>query len=206
MRLTRDMTIAGLPGLVARDVMRHVAHRDFILDQYLTPEARGTYNQLVAEGYLERFTDRLGDAYGVTIKGSALALASANRPVKRTTADRALAALIERAAGINDHKDLLTWVDKIAVFGSYLDPSVERLGDVDCVCWLTRRIDDGEKYVAASTARAHQSGRHLAYIETLFFGETEVRRLLKGRSPVLSLHDPDDRVLSGVELPVVYER
>lgn len=209
MRLTRDMTVAGMPAVVARTWMRQLTgnnNRGSVQVDNLSPEERAAFDQLADAGFLEPSDDDPGD-YLVTISGAALAMASANRPVKRSTAERALSDLISRAIEINEDRDLVLWVDKVAVFGSYLDPSVERLGDVDCAAWFSRRTDDGQQYIAANLERSRRSGRSLSYIEKLTFGDTEVRRLLKGRSHVISLHDGDaDPIIDRVDLRVVYAR
>ena len=203
------MVIAGMPALEARDWMRRLTsnnHVDLVSSADLGPEAQVAFDSLVAAGYLQAYEKQPG-IFSVTISGAALAMASANLPVKRSTAKRALAGVRVRAVEINDDPDLLLWVDKLAVFGSYLDPTAERLGDVDVAAWFSRRESDGQKYVAASLARARASGRNLRYIEQLMYGEREVRSRLKGRSPVVSLHNAEvDAIFNHIAVETVYER
>jgi hypothetical protein len=203
------MTIAGMPALVARTWMRQLTgnnSRGSVRIDDLSPEERVACDQLAEAGFFERSDDHPGK-YLQTIDGAGLAMASASRPVKRSTAERAVSDLISRAAEINDDPDLVMWVDKVAIFGSYLDPSVERLGDVDCAAWFSRRTADSAEHRAASLERANRGPRGLSFIEQLAYGETEVRQMLKGRSPVISLHDAEsDCILDRVELRVVYER
>lgn len=67
--------------------------------------------------------------------------ATAARPVKRTTAARALAGLLERAEQVNADDVLAYQVDEIVVFGSYLDPAAEVVGDVDVAIGLSPRYE-----------------------------------------------------------------
>jgi hypothetical protein len=56
---------------------------------------------------------------------------SAGTAKSGATAKRHLSAVVERARGYNAEPGKLLAVAEIAVFGSYLDDSVDRLGDLD---------------------------------------------------------------------------
>jgi hypothetical protein len=208
MRITKDLVIAGLPALTAREWMRTLSRNNtepaVTLDD-LTDEGRVIAEWFAEEGFLEE-TGRPGH-YHVTIKGASLAMASAAPPVKRATAQRALDELLARAVEINGNPELLMWVDRIGIFGSFLDPDRDELGDLDCVVWFSRRDSDGDAYIAKSVARAEASGRSLSFIEQLAYGELEVQRYLKGRSRTISLHDGNsDRIVHVADVRIVYER
>jgi len=79
--------------------------------------------------------------------GNALAQASFGKPIIRATAARHLAQVIERARGYNADRGRLLTISQIAVFGSYLDPAAERLGDLDLAVFVVRRDTDGDRYV-----------------------------------------------------------
>ena len=76
---------------------------------------------------------------------------------------------------------------------------------------LTRREEDGDRYIELARARAGQAelaGRTFSsLLDRLGWAEIEVRRFLKGRSNVLSFTTIDDQVLELADrTEVVYER
>jgi len=76
-----------------------------------------------------------------TTKGNALAMASFGKPITRAItraiADRLLTGLIDRAATWNTDQGRLISIEQLVVFGSYLDPTADRLGDLDIAATLT---------------------------------------------------------------------
>jgi len=199
------MTVAGMPAEEARTWMRKFAGHSYDIER-VPADARAAFDQLAAGGFVTRTHDEYGTRYEVTIEGGALASARFGKPIKRSTAERALTDLVARAEKINQDPDLVVWVDKVAVFGSYLDPGIELLGDVDCVAWYSARIDDHEQFIAASVERANRTRRNLSIAEFYGYGYLEVRTLLKGNSHTISLHNPSDGVFELVEPQVVYDR
>lgn len=77
--------------------------------------------ELEAQGYTEQAPERNQKQYWCnTIKANAPANASAARPVKRATADKALAQFMERVKQVNHDPCFLYRVVKVVLFGSYL--------------------------------------------------------------------------------------
>lgn len=66
-----------------------------------------------------------------TTRGNVLAQASFRRPITRVTAERHLKAVIQRVADYNADPKYLFYIEQIIVFGSYLNPDVSLLGDID---------------------------------------------------------------------------
>ena len=100
MRIDAHDTIAGLPAREARYILRRLAPRDMIGRGDLawllrTSERRAgrLLKGLEAEGYLERIPLRLGSAWILTERGNALRMATAAKAIRRTTADRLVAAV-----------------------------------------------------------------------------------------------------------------
>jgi hypothetical protein len=122
--------------------------------------------------------------------------------INRARVDRLLAGLLERVKAINANNELCCFVNEIRLFGSAADTDAESFADVD-ICYVLARRKRPTRYNEWSdwnVARAEQSGsKNLQYFEMLFYGETEVRRTLKNRSPYLSLHDLDDIVSIGAD-------
>jgi hypothetical protein len=84
------------------------------------------------------------DWWATTVKGNVLANASFGKPISRATAARLLAQVIERARSYNaDPARLLTFTE-IVVFGSYLDPVTDPLGDLDLAVSTVRRDTGGD--------------------------------------------------------------
>jgi predicted nucleotidyltransferase len=171
-------------------------------------------SKLVQDGYLEPTNERgMGISIGEqpwwrnTIRGNALSLASAAPPLTRPVADRHVAALVDRARAMNESQEYLYWVESVAVFGSYLDSSVERLGDVDVAFQLSPR-SEGEEFHERCRERSAKSGRNFStYLDFLVWPQTEVLMRLKNRSRVISLHDAKtDDVVRTAALRTIYHR
>ena len=141
---------------------------------------------------------------GQTVKGNALANASFGKPVSRATATRLLGQVIERARAYNADPARLLTVTEIVVFGSYLDPAVDLLGDLDLAVSTVRRDTDGKRYVDKVLEYARASGRSFsAFHDRLFWPARELRMILKNRSPAISITDEDIRRLTE-RIEVVY--
>jgi hypothetical protein len=70
--------------------------------------------------------------------------------------------------------------------------SAPDLGDIDLAIELERKKMPGKGWVALSRARAKATGRQMRDSNRHWYGEIEVRHMLKNRNPYLSLHDLDE--------------
>jgi hypothetical protein len=87
---------------------------------------------LITDGRVVLFPDVDGDErYELATDGHALAGATAQQPVTRDTAQRALDGFLARVEEINANPMAGWGVRKLVLFGSFLDPNIERVGDVD---------------------------------------------------------------------------
>ena len=144
------------------------------------------------------------DWWATTVKGNALANASFGKPISRATATRLLGQVIERARAYNADPARLLTVTEIVVFGSYLDPAVDLLGDLDLAVSTARRDTDGQRYVDKVLEYARASGHSFsAFHDRLFWPARELRMILKNRSPAISITDEDIRKLTE-RIEVVY--
>ena len=147
---------------------------------------------LERDGYLVRSED--DDAmFQRTERGNQLALASA-RPLKRTTAERMLRELLRRAREINRSSTYCYRVGALVVFGSYLDESRDRLGDLDVGYVMSRRFAPGTTECEAAETRSRERARRAhrtfgSYEDWLGWPEREFLLALKGRTQGLSLHN-----------------
>lgn len=139
MRVSKTDSICGLAAPAARQLMRayyderpvEVACDILSVGQ---DAARDQMRALEAAGYIERTKlarAACEDWWVTTVKGNALANASFGKPISRTTAARLLAEVIERARTYNADSARLLTITEIIVFGSYLNPAINALGDLD---------------------------------------------------------------------------
>jgi predicted nucleotidyltransferase len=124
--------------------------------------------------------------------------------ISRATATRLLGQVIERARAYNADPARLLTVTEIVVFGSYLDPAVDLLGDLDLAVSTVRRDTDGRRYADKVLEYARASGRSFsAFHDRLFWPARELRMILKNRSSAISITDEDIRKLTE-RIEVVY--
>jgi predicted nucleotidyltransferase len=204
-RVSKNDSICGLAAATARQLMR--AYYDERPVQVACgilgvgeDAARKHMRAFEAAGYVERteLARAAGDDWwATTVKGNALANASFGKPISRATAARLLAQVIERARSYNADPARLLTITEIVVFGSYLDPATDPLGDLDLAVSTVRRDTDGERYVDRVLEYARASGRSFgAFHDQLFWPARELRMILKNRSLAISITDEDIRQLT----------
>lgn len=205
MRVSKNDSICGLAAATARQLMR--AYYDERPVQVACgilgvgeDAARKHMRAFEAAGYVERteLARAAGDDWwATTVKGNALANASFGKPISRATAARLLGQVIERARSYNADPARLLTITEIVVFGSYLDPATDPLGDLDLAVSTVRRDTDGERYVDRVLEYARASGRSFgAFHDQLFWPARELRMILKNRSLAISITDEDIRQLT----------
>jgi hypothetical protein len=141
-------------------------------------------------GFIEPSKDDPFDAgwYSLRIKAGAISNTKFIKPIPREKAKEILSEIISRCVEVNQNEDLTHYVKRLNVFGSFNTDSKD-LGDIDIVIETERRPGIGS-IVNTSLARLRLSGRYpRSYAEELFYGEHEVLRLVKARSPNISLHN-----------------
>jgi hypothetical protein len=207
MRLSRGDQIAGIPAADARELMRRFddAAPETMIGSWIDIGSRTGAEVARAfedAGYLEfHEIDRDGVTWWKsTTDGSALAQASFNRPIKRATAERLLAGVIDRAKIFNIDASHLIDITELVVFGSYLDPGVQRLGDLDVGVAFRSRISAttapaDQREILLGYARA--SGRPISNLfEALSWPEKEALMILRNGSAAIKLTDENVRTLT----------
>jgi len=122
--------------------------------------------------------------------------------IDRTKADQLVAEIVRRAKEINARPELAMTVEEIRAFGSYITDRTD-LGDIDLAVRFERK--PGKDFVAWNIERANASGRQsLNFFQQITYGETEVFRLLKGRSPYIALHYAHDLEKIGAASKVIF--
>lgn len=215
MRVSKQMTIAGLPAVAMRDVFKALRNSDWDIHDLsrrlgVSPEeASNIADSLVADGYIELVLEHDGGAvFTATTKGAALSNASAAKPITRKTADRLVKGIVERAAQINATPHFLHHVTKVYAFGSYLTDRID-LGDIDVAVELRRKVD-GEAFISASQEYADrlaaQGQRFPNFTARLFCAEADLYKTLRGGSRAISIHEAAELAeLEVTASQVIYE-
>lgn len=206
------MVIAGYPAFEIRQLLRDgdrliVAQAEQILN-VSTQRAQAVMAALVQEGFLAPTELRRGDelTWEVTLKGTALRCAKAGKPIKRETADKLLAELLQRVVDVNNG-DYAYRVARVIVFGSYLSDRPD-LGDIDVGVELQGKWSDTDTYESLTRPRikaALKAGRRFkGSFDAIAWPQTEVDLILKNRSRALSITGAD-RIPPGAQTKVIYE-
>ena len=207
MRLSRGDQVAGLPATDARELMRHFddVQPESMIGSWIDTGGRTgaeIARAFADDGYLKVYNvDRDGETWWEsTIKGSALAQASFSPPITRVTAESLLAGVIDRARRFNADESHLIDITELVVFGSYLDPDVQRLGDLDLGVAFRSRIPGttlpaDQRKILLSYARV--SGRPFSnLLDALSWPDTEALMILRNRSAAINLTVEDVRTLT----------
>jgi hypothetical protein len=191
-RLQRGVQVAGVDPDVARRLARachggHAYPTSVVATwSQLSPGETDELLACLAEaGFLERQVRQWdGESHvewATTVRGGALANASFLKPMTREKAQWLLEGVLERASTYNADPAKPTWVERIAIFGSFLDRDAADFGDLDLQVELVSRPADD--LVEAKLAYARASGRSFStFMDQLFWAEKEARQVLKNRS------------------------
>lgn len=185
-------------------------HSAAVAGEVLGIDLQAARDQLCAfesSGYLRQVDRKITADYErwiTTVRGNALAQASFGKPISRATAVRHLTEVIQRARKYNADPGRLLTVAEITVFGSYLDPDADRLGDLDLAVTTVRRETNGDRFVDQVLAYARASDRNFGtFLEELYWPNRELRMILKNRSPAISITNEDVQKLTD-RFEVVY--
>jgi len=146
--------------------------------------------------------------YLLTAKGHSLCLARSVPPLNKAKADKIFNDFMQRVEEINCNDYYLYKVEKVLLFGSYLDPTRKDFGDIDIAIDLKRKTDNFDEYEKARKERIRemkQKGKRFSdYMDELFYPEYEVKLKLKNRCRYISLHPTDDGILKTANFKQIY--
>lgn len=204
MRIEKDQLIAGLPAKDVRRFMREAA--GFIIRPRTVTEVLG-FSSSDARQLLGRLQEAglltvRDDFWIATESGHALAMATAARPLRRGTAERLIEEVIERARMVNQDNGLAYRVQRLIVFGSFLN-GAERPNDVDVACSLGTRFD-GEEQRVLEDQRRKLKGWFTNTSELAAWPKLEVLRKLKARSRGLSIQELGCMTLDTIDHKVFF--
>lgn len=81
------------------------------------------------------------------------AAATPAKRLKRATAERALAAFMERVARVNTDQYFLGLVTRLALFGSMVSPDIDRPSDIDVAVEIAPKIADCDSHIEKNNER-----------------------------------------------------
>ena len=204
MRIEKDQLIAGLLARDVRRLMREAA--GFIIRTSTVTEVLGFSQshalKLIKELQNEGLLATREDFWEATEKGHALAMASAATPLRRSTADRLIEGVVERAREINRNEQLAYRVRRLAVFGSFAAGS-ERPNDVDVACSFDTRLE-GEEQKVLEDERREAKGSFANTSEWAVWPKLEVLKRLKARSHRLSIQEFAPAALDKIDHELVF--
>src|SRR5262249_28434186 len=144
--------------------------------------------------------------YQTTLKGNAFIGARALKPITRKKAEQILKGFLQRAEAVNADSELTYYVGKVYLFGSMLGNAVE-VDDIDLAVEFELREVGGRDPIKHSVERAEASGKTFrSPIEMMFYGELEVKGILKARSPYISIHPLSDLQATGSQSRQIFDR
>jgi predicted nucleotidyltransferase len=199
MRLNRGDRIAGVDGLRLRryfqrfgseQVTSATIAEEFSVTKQQAEKILAELLKLEMISRCEFQCDKKMVSYQTTIKGNALGMAKAGKPVTRASADEVLREFLDRVRAVNGRQELAYSVESAVVFGSYLSDA-KRLNDLDIAVEVKQKRPDDATYEIlrkASLERAYASGRRFRnLVEEVGWPQLEVLYILKNRSRTISL-------------------
>src|SRR5262249_16987763 len=129
-------------------------------------------NELQAKGLIEPYVSTSGetispDWFQVSSLGVRLANVQLVPRIPRAKAEKIVADMLARARVINDTPELLYWISKITVFGSFITDTKD-VGDIDISVEVKPKMGDpgmdrlGRPWKVALLERARNSGRQFS--------------------------------------------
>ena len=205
MRIELKQIIAGFPAAQIRRLMRETAGRS-ISPRYVREvlqcsdsTAASVLVDLQREGLIVQVEDHLEPS----MKGSALAQATAARPLVCSTAERLVSGVVERARLINADDEWAYRVAMLVTFGSFV-AGAERPNDVDVACTLKPRWQGAVQDRAEELRRAARDRRFRNTWEFAAWPKLEVLNFLKSRSRGLSVQELDEWILKQEKHSIIY--
>lgn len=111
-------------------------------------------------------------------------MASFGKPIARRTAERLVAGMLDRAREYNADPARPLYVERLRIFGSYLNPAIDPLGDVDVELSIGQRTRDQEK-ISDYTRASGKTFR--SFWEEITWPQTELLQRLKNKSTALNI-------------------
>jgi predicted nucleotidyltransferase len=215
MRIGKNENINDIPLIKIRNYFQKIRligisraniRKYFSLD---IKSANCLIKELLKNNFIENTLDKKGEIeYQLTTKGQGLCVARSVPPLNRAKADKLFNEFMQRVDDVNNNDYYLCKVEKVLLFGSYLNPDSVDFGDIDVAIELKRKIDNVDEYNKIREDRVQEmklNGKQFSnYGEELFYPENEVKLMLKNRCQYISLHSTDEKILEIANFKQVY--
>lgn len=133
-------------------------------------------------------------------------MAQKSRGILRSTAEKLLEGIVQRAREANARPEFVYSVARIAVFGSYVSSDKENLGDLDVAIELVPRYQGDDFDQAREEAFMQRGPQTSNIVDRYMFAYNEVARYLRNRSTCVSLHMYEELVSLNADHLVIYDR
>jgi hypothetical protein len=205
MRIESRQIIAGFPAVEIRGLMRETVGRSISLRcvREVLQCSESTAASVLVDLQREGLVVQVEDHFEPSVKGSALAQATAARPLVCSTAERLVSGVVERARLINADDDWAYRVAMLVAFGSFV-AGAERPNDVDVACRLKPRWQGAAQDEAEDLRRAFRRRRFRNTWECAAWPKLEVLCFLKSRARGLSVQELDDWILKQKNHLIIY--
>jgi predicted transcriptional regulator/predicted nucleotidyltransferase len=211
MRIKRNEKIANIPIIKIRDYFKEIREVEIIkaeLGRYFNLNTKNInllINELLHNELIEK-TQK--NEYQLTMKGQALCAARSVSPMSKEKADKIFKDFMHRVDKVNNNNYYLCKVEKLLLFGSYLNPDKDDYGDIDIAFELKRKIDNFDEYEKARKKRIKEmkeKGKYFpCFMDEMFFPEKEVMLKLKNKCQYISLHRTEDEILKYSKYKQIY--
>jgi hypothetical protein len=205
MRIDANQKIAGFPAVNIRRLMRETVSGEISLRRVQaslncsTAVAKKVLADLQREGLIESVAGHRE----LSLKGSALAQATAAKPLIRHRAERLISELVERAKLINADDAWAYRIEVLVVFGSFV-AGAERPNDVDVGCKVRPRWRGERQAEAEQRRRKLYRGQFRNTVHCLYWPRLEIFKFLKARSRGLSIQELSDWILKQEPQKIVF--
>jgi hypothetical protein len=115
--------------------------------------------RLIGLRYLKREEALDRERLSLTDKGKMLIAVKGVVPMPRQVAEGILADLLAKARRVNRDDWFLHRVERVTVFGSYLNPAATRVSDVDVMILLAPKEKDYDRFTALQNEKYRNSTR-----------------------------------------------
>jgi len=215
MRIKRNEKIGNIPIIKIRDYFKYLRidgiskedlreHFELSID-----DTDSLIKDLIQNEFIENTTEEQQEKeFQLTIKGQALCIARCVSPMSKEKADKIFNDFMKRVEEINNNDYYLHKVEKLYLFGSYLNTDNIDFGDIDIAFALNRKIEDIEEFEKTNERRIQEVKKQgkvfTTFVDEFWYPETEVILKLKNRCQYISLHRMTDEILEIVEYKQIY--
>lgn len=106
----------------------------------------------------------------------------------RKTAEVVLKNVIQKIKEVNQNEEFIYRVTKAVLFGSYINSTKEKIGDLDIAIYIELKNKSRVEY-EQNIERAKIALSEIPYVWKLVYGKEEVSKYIKDKKKMLQLHD-----------------